>query len=267
MARHWISFLFVSSAFLAGCEDSETAAHHDGGHDADTQMDATMDSGGNNPNTVQIHGTIVDFANDAPLAATVCAGSNCATASASNGAYTLDLPKNSDVTLTIELTAYKKQVSYLHTDDEDFVYSTQMISNVVFSLNANLIGVDVDATKGSLNMYAYKLTNGEFPDDNDDVSAGTEGLPGASYTASPVSGKLAWLNADGLSYSTSGPTSSQGIQVAANADPGSYAVTVSPPEGYDCNTRWMREGSTAGTLDLEVVADAMTFFWLRCVEN
>jgi hypothetical protein len=191
---------------------------------------------------------------------------------AADGSYRLTgVPKARDV----EVTAFRwgnVPMNMLFKSNEDFAYHQTMVTSGSLDAWTAIAGGTTSEWTGTISAATYVLNGGQFPANNDDLSAGTTGLAGFSFgitipqVAAP-SAVVSYLSAAGVPDPALTATTSTGYMgfVGANADQYYEVHATQAPAGYKCNHDFLQKGLTPGSVKVRVRRGFITGFWAPCV--
>jgi hypothetical protein len=255
--KHVWRFLAIACG-LAACVQQEGPADDDGTTEAGPAATVTISGEINGVNLAGIAGV--------QLCDTSHPSVPCATTDA-NGRYALSqLPGHANIDLEVTGTGLVPVNMQLRTDGQNFGYFQTMVAPAMVDAFTSLAGGIPESGKAIVSVTSYTMTNGAFPPDNKDVDAGTTKLAGFAYTLSPFAGILNYVGDNGVPNRDLRVTSSFGLASFLSVTPGDYDVEMTDaPPGYACNNRWLRKGTTPGTVRVRAKPDHMTGMWTRCV--
>jgi hypothetical protein len=174
----------------------------------------------------------------------------CATSDA-KGVYSIGgLTLTNDFALTYTKTGFVTFIGPYGKGQTDRSYHMNMLTTGTMSLLAGLLGTTAQAGKGHIILSSLSPTA---------YAAGTKINLGVTAGEGPY-----YVSTAGMPDKTLTETTSKGIGTLVNLPPGTYTLTYQNTKGLTCTRAQGWEGTTAGTLKVEVVADAMTVVAVIC---
>jgi hypothetical protein len=174
----------------------------------------------------------------------------CVTSDA-KGAYSIaGLPLTTDFALTYTKTGYVTFLGPFGKGQTDRSYNMLMLTTGTMSLLAGILGTTAQAGKGHIILSSLAPTG---------YAAGTAISLDVTGGEGPY-----YVSAAGLPDKALKETTSKGIGTIVNLAPGTYTLTYKNNKGLTCAREQGWEGTTAGTLKVEVVADSMTVVTVMC---
>lgn len=285
MKRHsmclWVSVLGFA---VAGCSDDTKPPTPDLARDLSVADKASADKPAADKATADVGGTKAEMKVDAPKVVAdsmVCAADAicgvlsdflksttlidgvqvcvkgqttpaCVTSDA-KGTYSIaGLPLTTDFALTYTKTGFVTFIGPYGKGQTDRSYNMSMLTTGTMSLLAGILGTTAQAGKGHIILSSLGTTG---------YAAGTAiSIDGTAVGEGPYYVSDAGLPDKALKETTG----KGGIGTIVNLTPGTYTLTYKNNKGLTCAREQGWEGTTAGTLKVEVVADAMTVVALLC---
>jgi hypothetical protein len=231
----------------AGKPDASAAADA-GGSEDDAAVGAgrTGDAGAG---TVVLAGRLIDYTSQDPIdGANLCitiphASKPTCTKSASDGSYSIDIPKDEDVAVTVQASGYLDAIIPEHvTTRTALTLSPVTVADLKMVTSA--VDVTIDAKRGHLAL--------NIP------------APGATFDVTPASGTLLYFDAAGAPSKTETKTTASGLAAVFNADPGTYEATYQAA-GHSCAVSLGWHSTKPNTVRAPVIAGAITSVGMSCL--
>ncbi|MFI5306825.1 MAG: hypothetical protein ACHQ53_05720 [Polyangiales bacterium] len=199
--------------------------------------------------TVPLGGALTDFVSRNPIAgASLCitiphsANPTC-TQSASDGSYSIDIPADMNIAVTVHASGYLDAIIPEHVA-MDTSLSLEPVTKADVEMQAAGAGVTLDDTLGHLALNI--------------------GAPGSTFSVKPASGTLLYFDASGVPSATETKTTSAGLGVLFNAQPGTYEATYDVG-AHACEVTLGWPGSAANSVSAPVVAGSITSVGMGCI--
>lgn len=229
----------------AGKADAATG----GDADVSTSADAAPAGKDAGSTTVPLSGALTDFISRNPIVgASLCitiphSATPTCTKSASDGSYSIDIPADMNIAVTVHASGYLDAIIPEHVA-MDTSLGLEPITKVDVEMQTADAGVTLDDTLGHLALNI--------------------GSPGVTFSVKPASGTLLYLDASGLPSATETKTTTAGLGVLFNAKPGTYEAA------YEVGTRSCKvslgwPGKAANSVSAPVVAASITSVGMGCI--